>query len=595
VFRKYIKDNIVITDGAMGTYYSQITGKGTTLSELANINQPEIIKKIHDEYIKAGADLIRTNTFSVNTATLNVSREKARELIIKGYQIALQAAKGKGVFVAADIGPIPEIINGKEAKKEEILDEYRLIIDTFFNLGARIFLFETFSEISCFKELSRYIKEKDPDCFLITQFALTENGYTRKGISVEKIINFMNDCSNIDAFGFNCGIGPTHLKNIIKKIDFGERIVTALPNAGYPEIINERTVYTQNADYFADVMLEIKQMGVKIIGGCCGTTPVHIRKIVEKIKMEDGGKAEKEIVITQPSIKSGPVFQENKFKEKMKEHEFVIAVELDPPFDTDIGQIIKGAGVLQESGVDIITIADSPLGRARIDSVIMAARIKREIGIETMPHITCRDINIIGLKSKLLAGYIEGLRNILIVTGDPVPSGDRNEIESVFNLNSFKFMELVKEMNLENFRDDPYYFGGALNPNSLKTEKETERMQRKIKAGAGFFLTQPVFEKKAIYYLKNIKKLANIKILAGIMPLVSYRNAQFLNNEIPGITIPAEYINRFNREMSREEGEKEGIEIAIELIREIKNFVDGLYFVTPFNRVSIINKIMDKV
>ncbi|MDI3547377.1 MAG: methionine synthase / methylenetetrahydrofolate reductase [Halanaerobiales bacterium] len=596
MFKKYIEDNVVITDGAMGTYYSQITGKETTLSEWANNNEPDIIKWIHNKYIKAGANLIRTNTFSANTVTLQVSREKVKELLINGYKIALQSAKGKEVFVAADIGPIPEIVNGKEEKKEFILDEYKFLIDTFYNLGAKIYLFETFSDLSYFKELSQYIKNKDKNCYIITQFALTENGYTRKGISVTKIIKFMRECNTIDAFGFNCGVGPTHLKNIIEKIDFGEKIITALPNAGYPEIVNERTVYTQNADYFAEIMLDIKRMGVKIIGGCCGTTPVHIEKIVEKIKQEDEKEQKRDIkVFTPPSLKSSFVFQENRFKEKMKDNKFVIAVELDPPFDIDISNIKNGAESLKESGVDIITIADSPLGRARIDSVMMAAKIKREIGIDTMPHITCRDTNVIGLKSKLMAGYIEGIRNILLVTGDPVPSGDRNEIESVFNLNSFKLMELVKEMNLEKFRNDPYYFGGALNLNTLKKEKEIERMERKIKAGARFFLTQPVFEEEVIRYLKNIKRPDNVKILVGIMPLVSYKNAQFLNNEIPGITIPSIYINRFNDEMSKEEGEREGIKIAVELIKEVKNFVDGLYFITPFDRVYIIKKILDRI
>jgi homocysteine S-methyltransferase len=212
-----------------------------------------------------------------------------------------------------------------------------------------------------------------------------------------------------------------------------------------------------------------------------------------------------------------------------------------------------------------------------------------------MPHLTCRDQNIIGLKSKLIAAYIEGIRNLLLVTGDPVASSDRNEIESVFNLNSYKLMELVQEMNQDKLNIDPYFFGGALNLNTINQKKELERMYRKIKSGASFFLTQPIFDKTVIEFIQQLDKPDSVKILGGIMPLVSYKNAQFLDNEIPGISIPDDIINKFNVNMSKKEGEKQGIKIAIDIVDKIKDNIDGLYFMTPFNRAYIIKNILDNI
>jgi len=600
LIKEKIQENIIITDGAMGTYYSQLTGKETTFSEKANKENPQIIEKIHKQYIKAGADLIRTNTFSANTVSLGISRDDLKNIIISGYKLAQKAvrqiAEKDNILIAADIGPIPEIEN-KEIREREILQEYKYIIDCFYSTGARLFLFETFSDLYYLKKLISYIDNKNEECDIIVQFAVNENGYTRKNISTERIIKEIRDYERVVACGFNCGVGPTHLKKIVKEltenIDLRETVLSALPNAGYPEIIKERTVYTKNAEYFAEIMQDIKEMGVKIIGGCCGTTPLHIKEICKKINQESVKitiPKKSDTIITQLSYEKKST--ENKFKKKLKDNEFVIAVELDPPFSTDIDKLMKGAQILKDFGIDIITIADSPLGRERIDSMMMAAKIKREIGIETMPHLTCRDINIIGLKSKLMAGYIDGIRNLLLVTGDPIPSNDRNEIKSVFNLNSYRLMELVKELNQEKFENNDYFYGGALNLNIKNLNKEVKRMEKKLEQGANYFLTQPIYNQKAINHLIKVSKNYNTYILGGIMPPVSYRNARFLDNEIPGINIPDKYINKFKKEMPEEEAKKTGIRIALDIAKKIKKYVNGYYLITPLGRVEIIKEVI---
>ena len=592
VLKQYLGDNILITDGAMGTYYSHLTGVHTTLSELANIENPQIIKEIHQQYIDAGARLIRTNTFSTNSYTLKRTREEVGVLLTAGYDIAKTSVGSKDVFIAADIGPIPEMIEGKAIEKAAIYDEYLFIIDTFLKLGADIFVFETFSSTEYLKALSEYIKSSNPDSFVLAQFALNAEGYTRKGISARRIQEQVKQIPSVDAYGFNCGVGPAHLYKSVKELDLSGGTVSILPNSGYPIIVNERTVYTENPEYFADRLMDLRDLGAKIIGGCCGTTPLHISMLARRLDSSPSrSAAAPKIAVEEPYTPKPPP---NSFAHKLNKGEFVIAVELNPPFSTDLDKVLEGAGELKDRGVDILTVADSPMARSRIDSGMVAAKIKREAGIETMPHLCCRDRNVIAIKSWLLGTYIEGIRNLLVITGDPVPSPERNDIKSVFNLNSIRLLEMIAEMNREVFAQEPFLLGGALNLNVLNKDVELRRMEQKTESGAKFFLTQPVFLDSTIEYLRKAKQKTDAKILAGIIPLVSYRNAVFLNNEIAGIDIPDKYIKRFSPNMSRQEAEDVGVEIAVDIINKVKGQADGIYLITPFNRTGMIARIIDK-
>ncbi|MFO7295919.1 MAG: bifunctional homocysteine S-methyltransferase/methylenetetrahydrofolate reductase [Caldicoprobacter sp.] len=590
MIKEYLQDNILLADGAMGTYYSQITGEDAAFSELANETEPEVVKAIHAEYIQAGARLIRTNTFSANTLALDVSRDQVKRIIAKGYEIALQAARGREVFVAADMGPIPEMTaDKKEVDPEFILDEYRFIVDAFIEAGADIFVLETLSSTDYLREVTEYIKSKNSQAFILVQFATTVDGYTRKGISISRIIKEVKAIPYIDAYGFNCGAGPAHLYQNIRAFDFSGDIVSVMPNAGYPEIVHQRTVYTRNPEYFSNIMMDVARLGVKIVGGCCGTTPLHISKMRDKLAEFAGEKRRASAPVRKVwHITMG----KNDFYTKLVEGKFPVVVELDPPFDVSVEKIMEGAAVLKQNGVDAVTVADSPLARPRLNSMMLAAKIKREVGIEVIPHLCCRDHNLIGLKSLLLAGYVEGIRNLLVVTGDPIPGAEKSSVKSVFDLNSFKLMALIQEMNNELFSQDPYIVGGALNLNVQNRDAEISRMERKMENGARFFLTQPVFASEVIEYLARLKAREKVKILGGVMPIVSYKNALFLNNEIPGISIPSHYIERFRPDMDRQEAEEVGIEIAVELINNIKQHVDGLYLITPFNRVNMVVRVL---
>ncbi len=592
MLKEYLKQNTLIADGAMGTYYANRTQDNKTISEWANLTHPEIIRSIHREYIQAGAKLIRTNTFSANSITLAIDQPKLASLITAACDIAKSAADDE-VFIGAGIGPIPQLLDANgEPLEPTVVDQYMFIVDTFLQQGINIFIFETLSSLDHLKVVFDYIKQVNPDAYILTQFAMALEGSTRKGLSMASLVTDIRTSRTIDAYGFNCGVGPTHLLKLIDQLNITTDTISALPNAGYPQIVNERTVYHENADYFADVMIDLVKRGVKILGGCCGTTPQYIKALSTKLEsvhpQRTRSKQHKPLKAKSSTIRL------NTFQQKLVSGQFPIAVELDPPLNGQVKSILRAAKQLHAAGVDVITIADSPLARARMDSLMLAAKIQREIGIQTMPHICCRDRNIIGTKSSLLGAHMEEIRNLLAVTGDPIPSSDRSEIKSVFNLNSQGLMELVASLNAQNFSHEPFYLGGALNLNAHNIANEVARMERKSNAGAQFFLTQPIFEQRVISYLET-HPFGNKYVLGGIMPLVSLNNALFLNNEVPGISIPPEYIDRFHQDMDKKQAQQVGVTIALALAKKIRNYVDGFYFITPFNKVELIIEILRRL
>ncbi len=586
----YLKESVLITDGAMGTYYAGAVEKPFQNNVLANIYSPIDVEKIHKEYIESGSKLIRTNTFRANTYMLDGDIEFVRKIISAGCKIAKKVAFEKDVFVGASIGPIPDVDTEVDHTKE-----YFEIVDTFVSEGIDIFILETFYSLDYVKEIVKYIKSKNRDYFVITQFSVNDTGVTKKSLSVGRIVSELKDFAGIDAIGFNCGVGPLHMINIIKELpDLGRVFVSAMPNAGYPEFIDNKVEYVMNPKYFAKMCAELIYEKVKIIGGCCGTTPEHIRLLKENI-LAIPHKVSGDSVLLNVEVKKENQDIKNGFHKKLEKGEFVIAVELDPPFKASVDKLVRGAKVLKEKGVDIITIADSPMGKSRADSMVISTRIRREANIEVLPHICCRDRNSISLRSSVLAGYIEGIRNFLVVTGDPVPEELRGSVKSVFDLNSFSLINMIREMNHDIFDSENVKIGGAVNFNVKNKNSEYKRLLKKVESGAEFFLTQPIFTDDTVEFIKRLPKERDFKILGGIMPIVSYRNAQFLNNEMPGIAVSDNYVSKFSSDMDRETAEKIGIGIAVEIAEKIQDYVDGLYIMTPFNRYEMVADILRKL
>ena len=599
MIREYLKEHILITDGAMGTYYDRKKTENGRIAEEANLLEPELISRIHEEYLEQGARLIRTNTFAANHAMAlskgihNRQEQDAyvKKIIQTGWKLAQDAAQKRQeeIFVAADIGPVAENLFYEDEFDET--EEYRFLADCFLECGAQIFNFETFSDIKAVAIAARYIKEKCPEAFVMISFAANRNGYTTRGISISRLFAEAAQTPEIDSYGCNCLLGAAHMYKLIKAQKLAtEKYIQVLPNSGYQQIVRGQAGHADGVNYFAEKMEQIADLGVNILGGCCGTTPKHIRVLCEKLA---GKVPQKKLAAEKGAEDTVSQTRNNPFMAKLQRGEKVIAVELDPPFDQNAQKLMEGAFLLKQSNVDIITLADSPLARARADSVLLAAKVSSMVDIPVMPHIACRDRNRISMHSTLLGAHINGIRNLMIITGDPVPSGERDNTKSVFDFNSIRFMDYVKELNHDIFLQDAFSYGGALNQNQANTDKVIERMKKKIDAGASWFMTQPIYSDEEVEKLARMKRELNTKILCGIMPLVSYRNAMFIKNEMPGIQVPDEIVEQYRPDMSRGEAEDVAVRISLSVMEKLENIADGFYFMTPFNRVSLICRIID--
>jgi len=589
-FDAYIKQNKVLCDGAFGTYYAALLGTEEPC-EKANLENPGLVKKIHREYIQAGARLIRTNTFAANREMLSVTTPQVRKIIKAAYALAKEAAEEEkeAVYIGGDIGPIPaEGITGRKTREEEYLE----ICRTFLEAGAEILIFETFSDMEEILPVIQKIKEEKKDIFIIVQFCVNQFGYSNAGLSARRLLEEAGKAEEISAAGFNCGVGPGHLSRILEKLNLSiGKYITALPNAGYPHLIQNRMVFLDNEEYFVSKGGDIAGLGIDILGGCCGTAPSYIAKLHQKLtwKREAERTLEKKDAVR-------PVTESRDYSFFRGKEKKLVAVELAPPLDADDEKLMDAANRLKKCAVDVVTFPDSPSGRTRVDSVLMAAKVMKETDMCVMPHLCCRDKNAIAIRSLLLGAQVNGIHNFLIVTGDPVPTLIRQSVKSVFNFDSVGFMKIVKDMNEEQFAKEPLCYGGAINYNRRNLEVERDRMKKKTEAGASFFFTQPLFCKEDVEKVRWLKQeVSGVKILCGIMPLISRKNALFMKNEMAGIHIPDEVIERYGEEMTRRQGEETGIAIAKEIIGLCSGFADGFYFSLPFNRVSVLEAVLKDI
>jgi homocysteine S-methyltransferase len=581
--RSYLQDNILLFDGAMGTLWAQRNREADYPCELANLRAPESVTEIHYAYLDAGAKAIKTNTFGLNAVTMEGDRALLCQAVTAGWDLAQSAAQGRA-FVFADIGPIPQTAD------ENLWPRYQELIDLFLELGAEHFLFETHGGEGCLPQATAYIKEKKPEAFVLTSFAVQPDGYTREGSSGRRLLETMGRCGAVDAVGMNCVSGAYHMRQLVERWGAGTVPLSVMPNAGYPIVVNRRTLYDGDSGYFALQMAELAGLGAKILGGCCGTTAEHIARTAAALK-----KPVKRIVPSQVSIheekkaESAP----NRLWDKLERGEKVFAVELDPPKTADLGKFMAGAWTLKGAGADAVTIADCPIGRARMDSSLLACKLRRELGIDPIPHMTCRDRNLNATKALLLGLNVEGVDNVLVVTGDPIPTAERSEVKSVFNFHSRKLAAFVSELNRSEL-EHPFRIYGALNVNARNFAAELNRAKGKEEAGVSGFLTQPVLSPQAVENIKLARSQLKGKILGGIIPVVSYRNACFMNSEIAGITVSEEITERY-RDKTREEAEALAVEISSEIAQKIAPYVDCFYLMTPFLRVNLMVRIMEEI
>ena len=584
--RELLQTRPLLFDGAMGTYYKAAPG---VECEQANLTDPAGVLAVHREYLAAGADAVKTNTFSL--PRLAAAHAPGWEQLAQaGWQLAVQAAEETGAAVFTDLGPAPD------TEAVPAGQVYTAVAKQFAALGARNFLFETLSSDAGLLDAVGAIKAEVPDAFVLVSFAVLPDGYTREGMYCKDIARRMQESGIVDAVGLNCVSAPGAMRTLAKQLG-GTLPLSVMPNAGYPVVTRTQVKYQGRPEYFARELGRLAAEGtVQILGGCCGTTPAHIAAL--RAELDSLPVVKKTAPAEEFStVKEQTVENEDAFLRKLNAGEKVIAIELDSPRNADLTGYLEGAKKLQAAGADLLTIADCPIAQARMDSSLVACRVHRELGLCTLPHMTCRDRNLNATKALLLGLYAEGVREVLAITGDPIPTAERDEVKNVYQFNSRKLAQYIVSLAGEGREmPGPMTVFGALNLNARNFDVELRRAKEKLENGMSGFLTQPVLSAQAVENLKKSRETlgADAKILAGIMPVVSQRNAIFMENEINGIHVEDWIIEKFAG-LDRAQGEELGLAISLEMAKAALPYADGLYLMTPFNRVALMERLIGRL
>jgi len=600
-FLQRLTDEVIIGDGAMGTLlYSRGIPLETNF-EYLNLVRPEMVRQVHEDYVRAGAQMLESNTFgasSVRLAAVGLEK-KARAINAAGARLA-RAAAGPERFVAGSVGPLTlprgELRELSPAEKEAVLHEQ---MEALAEGGVDLFLLETFASLD---DLELAVKvAAGIGLPAVAQMAYLEEGRTRDGAAAEEVARRLS-LAEVAVLGANCGSGPRDLLKVLSRL----AAVTDLPlsafaNSGFPQYLDGRFIYLATPEYFAGMGREMVRAGAALVGGCCGTTPEHIRALAEALTGLKPGRQPRPVASAAtpaaPVVAAGPL---RTFLDAWGERP-IITVELDPPRGLDCSKVIAAAQALAAAQVDAISLAENPLARIRLGNLALARRIQEEAGVEVIAHVTCRDRNLIGLHSELMGAHLLGLRNILAVTGDPVSVGGEAGATSVFDLNSVGLLELLTALNqgrtllgsdLQGHTD--FLLGAAFNPNLPSMQGQLRRLEKKVAAGARFVQTQPVYDRRVLEELLLRSAPLGVPVLVGILPLVSERNAEFLHNEVPGIVLPDE-VRRRMRGKSGAEGVREGMEVARELVEAGRGRVGGWYLMPPFGKVELALELIETI
>ena len=578
--RELLAQGVLLFDGATGTALCAQSGEGEAVERLC-LTQPQRVLALHRAYLAAGCKAIKTNTFAAHVSLACENKDDQKTLIRAAYDLARRAGDAYDAAVFADIGPAPTDADSAAAC-------YIAMAEQYLNVGATCFLFETMQSGEGLAEAAAYIKASCPDAWIMVSFAADADGFTRAGEQASALALQMSACGAVDAIGLNCICGAYHIRRLLSTLDVGDKLMSAMPNAGYPHVEEGRTYYDSAPAYYAQQVMECVKAGARIVGGCCGTTPEHIRQIARllgtpmppRVRMGDEKAA-------QPPEKGC----RSRILRRLEQGRRITLVELDPPRSADIGGFMEGARQLEQAGADAITIADCPIGRARMDSSLLACKLSRELGIEALPHMTCRDRNLNATKALLLGLSMENVHNVLAVTGDPIPTGDRGSVKSVYQFNSRVLAKFIRGLG-ESGEAEPFFVCGGLNINAVRFDSELDRAKEKMDCGVSAFLTQPVLSEQAALHLERARdELRGAKLIGGLFPVVSEKNARFLQSEVHGITVD-EAVVRAYAGLDRAQGEDTAVRLCREAASRISPFVDGYYIMTPFQRVELVCRVI---
>ena len=582
--KTYLAHHPLVFDGGMGTYYKAAPGLAC---EQANTADPDGVLAVHRAYLEAGAQALKTNTFGL-TAMAARQEPGWQALADAGYALAVQAAQDKA-YVFADLGPVPDT---EERPAGQVYTE---VAERMLDQGAEYFLFETLSSDAGVLEAVQAIRARCPHAFVLVSFAALPDGYTREGLACSQLLQRMQASGLVDAAGLNCVSAPGAMAALVQQLGRQGLPLSVMPNAGYPVVARSQVRYQGKPAYFAKTLAALAGRGVRILGGCCGTTPEHIRALAEALKEQPAlGPAFAEPGAVPAAHQ--PAETEDAFLCKLRSGQPVIAVELDSPKTADLSGYLASARRLQQAGADILTIADCPVARARMDAALVACRVHRELGLCVLPHMTCRDRNLNATKALLLGLAAEGVGEVLAITGDPIPTAERDEVKSVYQFNSRKLAQYILSLAGEGGLPARMAVFGALNLGARNFAVELRRAEEKLACGMTGFLTQPVLSTQALENLRLARQTlgSRAKLLAGVLPVVSLRNAQFLDSEVNGIQVEPELLQRFAG-LDKAAGEALGLEVAFGAAKAALPYADGLYLMTPFQRVGLMETLIARI
>ena len=597
-FRQAVTDDrVYVFDGAMGTMiYSRGVYINRCYDEL-NLTQGELILGLHREYVKAGADIIETNTYGANRAKLKAYglEDRIKEINLAGVRLAREAARDRA-YVAGAIGPLGIRIEPYgPTSVEEAQAIFREQVDALLEGGVDLFILETFSDVA---EIHQALNAIHAACDLpiIAQMTIQNDGSTSYGTSPELFTKRLDEWG-ADIIGLNCSVGPHAMLDALEKMRKAtRRKLSAQPNGGLPRQFEGRLMYMASPEYMAKYAKRLIQAGAKFVGGCCGTTPKHIKEIANAVAALSPGRTSVQVLPLELKIadlETTPREEKSKFARSVCEGKFVTSVEIVPPRGCDPEKMLESVQLLKDAGVDAVNVPDGPRAQSRMGALAVSTLIEQRVGIEAVVHYCCRDRNLLGMTSDLLGAAGMGLRNLLIITGDPPKMGPYPEATAVFDIDSIGLVNMVNRLNHGlDIGGNPigkptsFYVGVGVNPCAVDLEYELRRFEWKVEAGAEFAITQPTFDVDQLKrFLRRIEHL-KIPVIAGIWPLVSYRNAEFLANEVPGVVVPERILERMRKVTDKDEARDEGLRIARETLSEVRESVHGVQVSAPFGNVK---------
>jgi len=600
-FREQLSRRVLVADGAMGTMlYARGVFINRCYDEL-NLSSPDLVRGVHAEYVKAGAEILETNTFGATRPRLGAfgAAERLREINRAGVRLAREAARDN-VFVAAAIGPLGIRIEPLGPTSfAEARAAFREQIDALLEAGVDLLIFETFGNLDELREGVTAAREAaGNEMVVVAQVTIDDFGHLPGGTAPEIFTREM-DSWPVDAIGLNCSVGPkATLETIEQMMQFSSKPMSAMPNAGVPQRVEGRNIYLCSPEYMAQYARRMLWAGVKIIGGCCGTTPEHIKLIRSETRSLQPAARKLAVTVSEPQAKAHvlapvPMAQKSKLGAKLAGGKFVAFVEILPPRGVDATREIAGAKLCAEHGIDAINVPDGPRASARMSAQVTCQLIQQRAGIEAVNHFCCRDRNILGIQSELLGAHTAGVRNLICITGDPPRMGSYPDATAVFDVDAIGLVNIVSNLNHGlDIGGNPMgsqtalLIGVGANPGALNLDEEVRRFEWKVEAGAEYVVTQPVFDLDLLEaFLKRIEHV-KIPVICGIWPLTSHRNAEFMVNELR-VPVPEEFMERMRRADNAEKARDEGVAIAREMVRRVRPMVQGVQLSAPFGRYQM--------